>query len=139
MANHPESNKAPRHILTILAVADLEKSSEFYRQAFGWKNPVKAPVYTEFELPGGQKLGLYQRENFAHNTNKMPESVAKGSITSTEIYLHVEDLKEAIKKIEAAGAIKLSELADRDWGDKAAYYADLDGNVLVIAKPIDKS
>ena len=26
--------------------------------------------------------------------------------------------------------------APRDWGDEAAYFADPDGNVLVVARPL---
>jgi len=34
------------------------------------------------------------------------------------------------------GARVLSELEPRDWGDKVAYYADPEGNVLAVACPI---
>ena len=44
---------APRHVLTILAVRDLERSVAFYRAAFGWPARVEVPAYVEFELPGG--------------------------------------------------------------------------------------
>jgi predicted enzyme related to lactoylglutathione lyase len=56
-------------------------------------------------------------------------------LAATEIYLHCDDLHATVKRIEAAGARKLSELAPRDWGDEAAYYADPDGNVVVLASP----
>ena len=42
-------------------------------------------------------------------------------------------LKESFLK--SAGARELSALATRAWGDVAAYFADLDGNVLVLAQP----
>ncbi|MGC4116017.1 MAG: hypothetical protein QM765_15815 [Myxococcales bacterium] len=51
-----------RHVLTILAVGDLARAQAFYREAFGWMQPVDIPVYAEFEVPGGMRLGLYQRE-----------------------------------------------------------------------------
>jgi len=41
----PAAESLPRHILTILAVADLETAAKFYQQAFGWPMRVEVPVY----------------------------------------------------------------------------------------------
>ncbi len=131
-----EPHLGPRHVLTILAVRDREASLAFYRTAFGWPVRVEVPVYAEFELPDGRGLGVYQREGFAHNTRKTPVEVPEGAITGTEIYLHCDDLPAALGRIRAAGARELSPLAPRDWGDEAAYFADPDGNVLVLARPL---
>jgi len=125
----------PRHILTILAVADLERSLEFYTSAFGWPVRVTVPVYVEFELPDGNGLGLYRREAFAANTGQEPHAVPAAATTGTEIYLRCDDLDASAQRVEAAGARILSPAAPRDWGDVAAYFADPDGNVLVLAVP----
>ena len=127
-----------RHILTILAVKDLEKSRRFYDSAFGWPTEVEVPVYVEYRLPEGQRLGLYRQEAFAANTGKLPIVSQPGQITATELYFHTDNLTEAIERVEAAGAILLSPLAKRDWGDEAAYFADPDGNVLVLARELDE-
>ena len=125
------------HILTILAVGDLDRASRFYRRAFPeWQVSVEAPVYVEFTLPGGQRLGVYQREAFARNTGVLPQAPAPDGITGTEIYLHCQDLAEAVEGARAAGARLLSELAPRPWGDEVAYLADPDGNVLALARPL---
>lgn len=124
------------HCLTILAVRDLARSTAFYRAAFNWPVTVEVPVYVEFDLPRGQRLGLYQREAFAANTGRVPQQVEEGELTATELYFHFHDLDAVEERIESAGARKLSERALRDWGDEAAYYADPDGNVLVVARPV---
>lgn len=126
----------PRHVLTILAVGDLKAAAAFYQAAFQWKVRVNAPVYVELALPDGKGLGLYQREGFAKNTGVAPAPVQAGRISGTEIYLHVEDLATAMARIKAAGARTLAPLAPRPWGDEAAYFADPDGNVLVLARPL---
>ena len=51
------------------------------------------------------------------------------------MYFHCDDLDARIGALRAAGAAELSPCALRDWGDYAAYFADPDGNVLVIARP----
>ena len=123
----------PRHVLTILAVENLARSVAFYGEAFGWPARVEVPVYVELALPDGNGLGLYVKEGFARNVGQVPTLATPERIGGTEIYLRVTDLDAAIRRLEAAGATLLSARAPRDWGDEAAYYADPDGNVLVVA------
>lgn len=125
----------PLHVLTILAVSDLERSAAFYEAAFGWPARVREKVYVEFDLPDGRGLGLYRREGFAHNTGQAPEELPPGALAGTELYFHDTALDGAIERLYSAGARLLSERALRDWGDEAAYFADPDGNVLVVARP----
>ncbi len=133
------SMPAARHVLTILAVEDLPRAVTFYRGAFGWEHLVDVPVYAEFALPGGMRLGLYERKGFGRNTGQTPARIAAGEIVPTELYFHVEDLQAAIDRLTGAGARCLSPLAARDWGDEAAYFSDPDGNVLVVARPPARS
>jgi predicted enzyme related to lactoylglutathione lyase len=127
-----------RLALLILAVEDLDRAVGFYRAAFGWFQTVDDAVYAEFALPGDQRLGLYARAGFERNTGQAPRSVARGDITGTEIYLYVDNLAAAIARTEAAGARTLSPRAERAWGDEAAYFADPDGNVVVLAQPNER-
>lgn len=117
-------------------MTDLPRSVQFYRDAFGWTSPVGTPTYTEFSVPGGMRLGLYRRESFALNTGRTPWRVPEAELAPTELYLHVPDVPSAIARIERAGARLLSPLSPREWGDEAAYFADPDGNVLVLARPM---
>jgi catechol 2,3-dioxygenase-like lactoylglutathione lyase family enzyme len=124
-----------RHVLTILAVHDLARARRFYEEAFAWPRTVEVPVYVEHALPGGSRLGLYERMAFARNTGRPPVPTPPGEIGATELYFHVDDLEAAVARLEAAGARTLSAVAARPWGDDAAYFADPDGNVLVVARP----
>lgn len=123
-----------RHVITILAVSDLERSLAFYDGAFGWKREVDTPVYVELDA-GGHRLGLYQRAGFARNTQTTPAVAGPGETTATEIYVRVSDLDAEVEKLSRLGARLLSPRARRPWGDEAAYFADPDSNVLVIAAP----
>lgn len=123
-----------RHVLTILAVADVARAAAFYREAFPeWTVSVDVPVYTEWTLPGGQRLGVYQREAFARNTGVLPQAWTAGT-TGTELYLACDDLPAVEARLRESGARLLSPLAPRPWGEEVAYYADLDGNVLALAR-----
>jgi len=128
-----------RHALTILAVDDLPRAVAFYEAAFGWPRIVNVPVYSEFALPDGMRFGVYQRDGFGRNTGQVPARLAPKEIAGTELYLYPDDVHEAVRRLLAAGARELSELAPRDWGDEAAYFADPDGNVITVARPLAAS
>lgn len=119
--------------IVILAVADVSRAQSFYRTVFGWPLKVDTAVYVEFQLPSGIRLGLYQREAFARNVEQLPQ-ISSGAIMPVELYLFVEDLEAAVERLTTAGARLLSPPKDREWGDRVAYFADLDGNVLALAQ-----
>jgi catechol 2,3-dioxygenase-like lactoylglutathione lyase family enzyme len=122
--------------LVIFAVQDLPQAVQFYHAAFGWPQMVDEPVYAEFALPDGQRLGLYERHAFSRNTGQVPAPARAGDLTGTELYFYVDHIEQAVARLERAGARLLSGLTRREWGDEAAYFADLDGHVLVVARPL---
>lgn len=124
-----------RHVLTILAVPQLPPAAEFYRAAFGFDVEVETPVYLELRVPGGQRLGLYQRDGFGRNTGAVPALIPQGELAPVELYFFADDLDAAAARLAGAGARLLSPRAQRPWGDEAAYFADPFGNVLVVARP----
>lgn len=91
-------------------------------------------MYVEYECRDGLKLSLYKRDSFAQNIGKLPFAAPAGELSSTELYVCVEDLDNIIQKLRAAGATELSPRAPRPWGDEAAYFADPDRNVLAVAR-----
>jgi RimJ/RimL family protein N-acetyltransferase/predicted enzyme related to lactoylglutathione lyase len=125
-----------RHVLTIFAVEDLARATAFYDAAFEWEHLVDAPVYTELAVPGGMRLGLYVRDGFGRNVGRTPVRTPPGELAPAELYLWAEDLDAATERLTRAGAPLLSARAARDWGDEAAYFADPDGNVVVVARPL---
>lgn len=126
-------------IMTVLAVENLKRARDFYKEVFNFEIEIDVPVAVQFKLPNGHDLMLYQKENFAENTGKMTESVSKGKTSGTELYFHVSDIESITIKLEQLGANKLSSLAIKPWGDEVAYYSDFDGNVLAIGKKIANS
>lgn len=134
-----------RHVLTILAVADLDRAVAFYATAFSLRERVRAPTYVELALADDEDergLGLYRRDGFARNTGAAPIAARshEGEITGCELYFRCDDgveLGRCIERLQSAGARVLSPRAARDWGDEAAYFADPDGNVVVVAARLE--
>jgi hypothetical protein len=85
-------------------------------------------------MSSNQRFGLYQRDGFGRCAGKVPKPIPEGELGGTELYFLTDDLIGAIGRLEAAGARQLSPLQIRPWGDEAAYFADPDGTVLVIAR-----
>jgi catechol 2,3-dioxygenase-like lactoylglutathione lyase family enzyme len=130
-----------RHVLTILAVTDLDRAVAFYATAFALRERVRAPTYVELALDEERGLGLYRRDGFARNTGTAPmaANAHDGEITGSELYFRCDDgveLGAIIERVQRIGARVLSPRAPRDWGDEAAYFADPDGNVVVVAAPL---
>lgn len=121
--------------MVILAVDNLRKAASFYDAAFRWPRRIDLPTLVEFELPDGRGLAVFQRENFANNTGRLPPQPE--STTATELYFRCDDLDACINRLIGAGAQPLAEKQLKPWGDEAAYFADPDGNVIVVAHKAD--
>ena len=121
--------------LTILYVADLGKAVELFDTAFGFDKSVSVPEYVEYRVNAGACIGLMPQGNTKHFLGaqrgaKMPvDGCPRG-----EVYLLVNDLDAAVERLLRAGAECTSPLADRDWGDRAAYFLIPDGYVIAVAQ-----
>lgn len=90
---------------------------------------------TEFKLNEGSVLGLMPAQGIKKLLGeKLPNPEKAGKIPRAELYLIVDNPEEYHKRALKAGAVELSDLQKRDWGDVAAYSMDLDGHVIVFAK-----
>jgi PhnB protein len=120
----------------VLAVSDVDRAYEFYRGAFGWTSHLAWPgEYVELELPDNDWLGLYRRDEYAQMAGAEPVEV-NGRVSPAYLYVRVEDLDATIARLEEAGARPLSPRAPRSWGEDAAWFADPDGNVVAVARPL---
>jgi catechol 2,3-dioxygenase-like lactoylglutathione lyase family enzyme len=121
----------------VLAVEDVERSKRFYDEAFGWKPHLEWPDrYAELVLSDVDRLGLYVRDGFAASAGIAPAEIGDAPYTGAEVYVQVGDLDGAIERLGEAGATPLSARREREWGHEAAYFADPDGNVLAVARPL---
>jgi uncharacterized glyoxalase superfamily protein PhnB len=61
--------------------------------------------------------------------------VPPGRIAPAYLYVRVDDVEASVAQLESVGARPLSPLAARSWGERAAWFADPDGNVVAVAEP----
>ena len=121
----------------ILYVSDQEKSCDFYKKVLRLDPVLHVEGMTEFELSGGTKLGLMPEKGIAKILgSKMPEPSTGNGIPRCELYLYVNDPAAYIKRSIEAGAVEVSPLESRAWGDIAGYLADPDGHVIAFAQKL---
>lgn len=121
----------------ILYVADQESSTEFYQQLFR-KNPdLHVTGMTEFKLSDQVKLGLMPNSGIAKILlDKTPNPATGTGIPRCELYLHFEDIQLEFENALNCGAKLISPILDRDWGDRACYFADPDGHIIAFAEKL---
>jgi flavin reductase (DIM6/NTAB) family NADH-FMN oxidoreductase RutF/predicted enzyme related to lactoylglutathione lyase len=123
-----EPTPGPRHDLTVLATADLDRLQTFYTSAFDWPLKVSDMDYVEFALPGGRGLALRQWDGAGDNTD-----AGEKNRSGIELHFQCENLPRLIARLVAAGAVEISGPSERGSGEEAAYFADPDGNVLIVS------
>ncbi|TAH54060.1 MAG: glyoxalase [Chloroflexota bacterium] len=121
----------------ILYVQDQTRSAEFYTRVLGIAPSLNVPGMTEFTLSENSVLGLMPETGIKRLLGeRLPDPAQAAGVPRCEIYLTVVRPEEYHRRALEAGAVELSELQVRDWGDRAAYSLDLDGHVLAFAEKI---
>lgn len=118
--------------LITLAVADLERSAEFY-EALGWRRVESPDGVIAFDLIG-QTLGLYSKEKLAEDMGLKASEI--GGFSGVTIGHNVRDKDDVAKIFKAAmkaGANSIKEPHDIFWGGHSSYFADPDGHIWEIA------
>jgi catechol 2,3-dioxygenase-like lactoylglutathione lyase family enzyme len=131
------------HVIT-LAVADLDRAVEFYRDGLGLQtsgvigtefagddtNP--AGVAAMFQLHGGLILALYPRTELAKDA-KIPIGPANsGEFSIGHAVADKAEVDALLAQAEAAGASLTDEPHDRPWGIYCGYFRDPDGHLWEI-------
>lgn len=122
-------------IQTILYVADQERSARFYTGLFRKKPDLDVPGMIEFSLADNCKLGLMPSKGISKILkDKTPHPDLGNGIPRCELYFYVEDIEVEFENAVKIGASLISPIEDRDWGDKACYFADVDGHIIAFAR-----
>jgi uncharacterized protein len=138
------SRVEPRiHVIT-LAVDDLERALEFYRDGLGLATrgvigtefagdettPAGAAVM--FELAAGLTLALYPRTELAKDANIPVGPPKSGEFSIGQLVPERADVDALLARAEAAGATLTDEPHERPWGIYSGYFRDPDGHLWEI-------
>ena len=124
-------------ILTI-GVDDLERSLRFYRDGLGLQT--QGIVGQEFEhgavvffdLEGGLKLALWDRDNIAHDSTVAPSQPSATEFTIGHNLRTKEEVDVVMAQAERAGARIVKRAGATFWGGYAGYFQDPDGHLWEV-------
>jgi catechol 2,3-dioxygenase-like lactoylglutathione lyase family enzyme len=134
----------PRVNVITLAVDDLERALEFYRDGLGLASPgvggtefvgddsTPAGAVAMFELEGGLILALYPRAELAKDSNTPLGPRASGEFSIGHLVGSREEVDGVLVQAEAAGATLTDRPHERPWGIYSGYFRDLDGHLWEI-------
>jgi lactoylglutathione lyase len=123
---------------TIVYVADVEASLDFFERAFGLERRFlhESGTYGELET-GATALAFAQhdiaRTNLGHDYLAADASPAPLGV---EIGLACMDVPAAFTRAVAAGATALHEPVTKPWGQTVAYVRCLDGTLVELCTPM---
>jgi predicted enzyme related to lactoylglutathione lyase len=118
----------------ILYVSNQEKSRDFYQILLQQKPSLDVSGMTEFTLNDFVKIGLMPNDGIAKIiTPKLPHPTSGIGIPRCELYLQVDNIESIFEEAKQAGAIEISPITLRDWGDYVGYISDFDGHVIALA------
>jgi catechol 2,3-dioxygenase-like lactoylglutathione lyase family enzyme len=131
------------HVIT-LAVENLERSLEFYRDGLGLQtrgivgtefsgdDSTPAGAVVMFELDGGLMLALYPRTELAKDAGVSFAAPKTGEFSIGQIVATREEVDALLAQAKAAGAMVTDEAHERPWGIYSGYFRDLDGHLWEI-------
>jgi lactoylglutathione lyase len=118
----------------ILFVADLERSTAFYRDVLGLPFKLQGDGYVEFATEGS-RFGLYDRNRLGELTGQDAEAPGR---PGGEVVFLVGDVDAEAERLRGAGARVLKGPLDRAWGHRTLHVADPDGFVVELATEIPR-
>ena len=115
----------------MLSVADLPASIAFYRDLLGgaevYRFPEDEPSFVTLRL-GESEIGIGALSDAPlHGRAQRPATGHR-----VELCVYVEDVDESIAAARAARVEVVREPADQPWGERIAYVADPDGNLVML-------
>lgn len=117
----------------IFYVADQTRSAKFYSALFG-SPTLDVPGMTEFSLADNLKLGLMPESGIVKIIRPVaPDPKTANGVPRCELYIKDSRAHQMFFSALKAGAVKVSDIEPRDWGDDVGYAMDFDGNILAFA------
>ncbi len=106
----------------ITTTGDPKPLQDFYTSAFDWKVDVNNPM----------NYGMVDTGNdgIAGGIGPVPE----GSPNHVTVYIEVDDLEAALKKIESLGGNTITPPMDVPGGPTLAHFSDPAGNMVGLVK-----
>jgi lactoylglutathione lyase len=119
---------------TILYVSDVEKSMNFYEQAFGFLRKFITPEQDYGELSVGETTLSFASHDLANSnlTNGFMASSRTNQPFGIELGFTTENVAETVAAAVKAGGSVFENPKTKPWGQEVAYVRDPEGFLIEI-------
>jgi lactoylglutathione lyase len=122
---------------TIVYVADVSRSIDFYERAFGFSKRFLADSLDYGELETGGTTLSFAAESMAEkNGFSIHPNRATTLAAGIELAFVTDDVESAFARAVKAGATPVKAAEQKPWGQVVAYVRDLDGVLVELCTPI---
>jgi lactoylglutathione lyase len=123
----------PTRLFPMLSAADFDASIAFYRDLLGgvetYRFPQEDPAFVSLSF-GESELGIgAMRGAPLHGEPQRPATGHR-----MELCVYVEDVDATVAAAVERGVRVVLEPADQPWGERVAYVADPDGNLILLVQ-----
>jgi catechol 2,3-dioxygenase-like lactoylglutathione lyase family enzyme len=122
----------PRISIITLGVADLERSTRFYRDGLGLPHDPEYQGIAFFPLQGTW-LALYPRGELAADANVDPAGSGFAGVTLAHNMRSRAEVDQLLEQAGAAGAKVVKPAEEAFWGGYSGDFADPDGHLWEVA------
>jgi uncharacterized glyoxalase superfamily protein PhnB len=122
---------------TILYVDNVEETIDFYIKAFGFTQKLITPEkdYAELET-GGTTLAFADYSVAEYNGITITKSDESTTPPAFEITFVTDDIDSTFKQAIEAGAIVVTEPAQKPWGQIVGYVRDINGFLVELCTKV---
>lgn len=122
-------SKEPRAYASVLAVRDLENTSQYFQDALGFV----------VDWRDGSNWHCLSRGTARVMLGRCPDSIPPAELGdhSYFAYLHCDDVNALYEELSASGAIIRHPPKDQPWGIREMAIATPDGHRLMVGQILD--
>jgi lactoylglutathione lyase len=122
-------------LFPMLSCGDLDRSLAFYGELLGgvetYRFPAEGePAFVALRIGESSEIGLGGMTG--EPVHGRPQRPASGH--RIELCAYVDDVDEVFGRARARGAEEVAGPADMPWGERAAWIADPDGNLVMLTR-----
>ena len=124
-----------RKLFPMLSALDFERALAFYAEQLGGRESYRfpsegPPAFVALQF-GASELGI-GRIDGSPALHGQPLRPASGH--RVELCVYVDDVDATVARLAEAGAPVLLAPRDMPWGERVAYVADPDGNLVMLTR-----
>lgn len=128
-----DSNVQQRLTIITLGVFDLQKSTSFYENMFGWNKETYSNDHISFFKLNGILFSLYPTKELAKDVGVSSEGSGFKQFTLAHNVHSEKEVDQLIENLKIKGVNIVKEPQKADWGGYSSYVSDLDGYLWEIA------